>query len=135
MIGDLRVSLDVSLTPTEAFDSFVDELLLTLEMRGLKFEVGADGSISEGDAKVGTVEEWTVGKRISLIWRPKSWQNDLQNRTIFTFEASNNGTNIVFESKDWGRILGDDKKELTGWFANEVISQLLSASAPNRLGG
>ncbi len=134
MTGDIRVGVDVSLTPMEAFDGFVDELAIALEKCGMKFEARAGGSISEGDVLVGSVEEWRAGERISMLWRPKNWEGGQQNKLLVTFSASNGGTTVTVDNQEWSRILGDDGQELLGWFASEVGAQLLSVSAPIRFG-
>ena len=132
MAGNVVVSAEVSLGPSEAFDSFVDDLSSVLERRGLRLE--GKRAITEGDLTLGKVEEWIPGERISFIWTPKSWQRDLHNKVVATFEATKTGTKVAIESQGWGQVLGDDKGELLGWFASEVASQLLSTSSPSRLG-
>jgi len=132
--GTVQVSLDVSLTPLETFDSFVEELTISLDKRGLRFDALSGGSISDGNLRVGTVEEWSAGKHISMIWRPKSWGENRQNRLVVSFEELNGGTRVTVESRDWDTILQDDKRELLGWFADEVASKLILASTPNSLG-
>lgn len=134
MTGNVRVSVDVSLSPEETFDGLVDELGIALEKRGFKFDAGAGGSVTEKGNCVGSVREWKPGERISLQWRPKNWNGDEQNEIVVDFASSNSGTTITFESFEWGRVLGDDKRELLGWFTSEVSAQLLFASSPHLLG-
>ncbi len=132
MAGNVAVSTEVSLGSSEAFDSFVDELGSALEKHGLRFE--AKKTITEGDFSVGQVEDWIPGERISFVWKPKSWQGDLHNKVVASFEPTKTGAKVVIESQGWGRVLGDEKGELLGWFASEIASRLLSASSPSRLG-
>lgn len=134
MTGTVQISLDVSLTPSEAFDCLVDELVLALDKKGWKFDARPDGSITDGSFRVGTVEEWAVGKQISIFWRPKSWEENQQSRLLIRFDEKKEGTRVTIGSTNWDQILQDDKRELLGWFASEVASQLIFASAPNRLG-
>jgi ubiquinone/menaquinone biosynthesis C-methylase UbiE len=133
MTGNVRVSIDVSLAPAEAFDTLVDELVIALDKLGLKFDASPGGSIMEGNFLVGTVKVWRPGESISFTWRPKSWE-DQQNGLNVIFRASDGGTNVTIESREWNRIVSDDGKELLGWFASEVAGPLINASAPNRLG-
>jgi ubiquinone/menaquinone biosynthesis C-methylase UbiE len=126
--------LDVSVPPEEAFDALVDELAPAMEKRGLTFKSGNEGSIIDGTERIGIVEEWVRGKRISLLWRPKSWEPDTRNKIVVTFEPAKDGTVVTVESQEWGRVLRDQKLELVGWFVDQVAAGLLSASGPQRLG-
>jgi ubiquinone/menaquinone biosynthesis C-methylase UbiE len=132
MTSNVAESAEVSLAPSEAFDSFVDELGSALERRGLKLD--AKKAIKEEGVTVGKIETWIPGEKISFAWTPKSWESDLQNQLVVSFEATKTGTRVKLESHDWGHVLGDEKGELLGWFAGELASQLISSSAPNRLG-
>jgi SAM-dependent methyltransferase len=135
MTSNVRVSVDVSLTPTKAFDTLADELILSLETRGLKIDnLSEGGRVMEGNAEVGTVREWTRGKKISLLWNPKTWEKGVTSKVLLTFKAKTGGTTITLQHQDWGAVLGNDKEELLGWFAGEVVAPLLSSFAPNRLG-
>jgi len=58
MANGLRTSVDVSLTPRQAFETLVDELTLALNDRGMKLTPSSAGKIFEGDVEVGTIEEW-----------------------------------------------------------------------------
>ena len=53
MANSLRTSVDVSLTPRQAFDTLVDELTLALNDRGMKFTPSSAGKMLEGDVEVG----------------------------------------------------------------------------------
>lgn len=88
----------------------------------------------EGDAEIGAVLEWNAGKRISLAWRPKIWESKSSSKLAVTFKPKGRGTAVTLELVNWSRVLGDEKEELLGWFANEVAGPLMSASAPNHLG-
>lgn len=92
------------------------------------------GKIVEGDADVGTVQEWVVGERISLLWHPKTWEKETTNKLVITFTAIDGGTRVMIEQQEWGRVLADEGEELLGWFASEVVAPMLSASTPSRLG-
>lgn len=131
---DVAASIEVALQPSEAFDSIVDELALSLEKSGLKFEGRPGGLVTEGQLQVGEIENWIAGSRISIAWHPKSWQEDQQNRLVISFERDGEGTRVTITSQDWDRILGDDGKELLGWFAGEIAAPLMLALTPKHLG-
>ena len=134
MTGNIRLSVELSLTPREAFEILLDELSLALLDRGMKFaKTSTGGKILEGDTEVGTVQECVPGERVSFLWSPKSWEKETSNISI-TFTASNGGTAATIEHQNWDKVLRDEKGELLGWFAGEVVAPLLYASAPNRLG-
>ena len=135
MAGDVRTSVDVPLGPRRAFEAFADELSLGLEARGMKTGTLSRGAeIVEGGAKAGTVEDWVPGKRIKILWHPKTWEPDTAVEFVVTFAPTKGGTRVTTESRGWGRAVGGDAPELLGWYAGEVVAPLLSASAPGRLG-
>lgn len=133
--SSVRVSVDISLGHKRAFAALADELQLSLENRGITIRDQSNGGrIMEGDSEIGIVQEWNVGKRISFSWHPKIWERDSGGRLVVTFKPKGRGTTVTLELVNWGRVLGDEKAELLGWFANEVAGPFLWASAPNRLG-
>ena len=133
--GTVRTSVDVALTPKQAFDNLLDEIKLALMDRGMKLDSeSVGGRILEGDVEVGAIKEWVADERISIIWHPKSWDKTTTSELTILISASDGGATVAIEQRDWGRVVGDDGAELLGWFAKEVASSLLSASAPNRLG-
>jgi ubiquinone/menaquinone biosynthesis C-methylase UbiE len=134
-LGIVRVSATVSLKPEEAFDEFVDELKTALRYRGMSLDSPSiDGKIMEGNTEVGIVREARLGERLSIVWRPKSWEKNVASQLTVTFSRNDNGTEIAVEQRGWDQVLGDGKKELLGWFTGEVVASLLLASAPGRLG-
>jgi SAM-dependent methyltransferase len=133
--GGLGASVDVSLKPRQAFDVFVDELELGLENNGMKIEgLARGGKIIESKAEVGVIDEWAIGRKISMTWHPKSWDTGTNSRFVITFAAVRGGTKVTVKSRGWEGVLGGDGQELLGWFAGEVAAPLISASAPERLG-
>ena len=54
----LRLTTTVPLDGAAAFDALLDELVLALARRGLRFEPGPEGRVLEGGAEVGRVLEW-----------------------------------------------------------------------------
>lgn len=129
-----RTSISVSLGPREAFDTFVDELALALNDRGMQLHGSLGGKIVQGDLDVGTIEEWKTGEKISILWHPKTWETSTTNRLLITFTPNKSETSIVVEQDGWDRVLGDAGKELLGWFAGEIVTPLITASSPSRLG-
>ena len=134
MASGPRTSIDVSLAPREAFDTFVNELALALNDRGMQLHGSLGGKIVQGELEVGTIEEWKTGEKISILWRPKTWDAGTNNRLLINFVPNKGGTSMVVEQEGWSRVLGDTGKELLGWFAGEVVTPLITASAPSRLG-
>jgi len=130
----VRASVDVPIKPKRAFDALVDELSFGLEVRGMKIDkLSRGGRITEAEAEVGIVDEWVAGKRISILWHPKTWEEGTT-RLAILFARAGRGTRITVESKNWASVLGGDARELLGWYAGEVVAPLLSASAPKGLG-
>ena len=134
MASGPRTSIDVSLTPKEAFDTFVDELALALNDGGMHLHGSLRGKIVQDGLEVGTIEQWKTGEKISILWHPKTWETGTTNRLLITFTPNEAGTSIVVEQDGWDRVLGDTGKELLGWFAGEIVTPMITASAPSRLG-
>src|SRR5208283_2177527 len=129
---DVSVSLDLPMEAERAFDMLVDELRLALESHGMNLDARAGGAITEASAKVGSIQEWSPGERISFVWQSKSWEVREGTKVVIKFEEHDGGTRVAIEIRDWGRVIGEDGGELLGWFAGEVVAPLLSAIAPNR---
>ncbi len=135
MTSSIRASVDLSLGPMKAFDVLTDELMLSLEARGLKLErLAQGGRIMEQDTEAGTIQEWAKGTRISILWRPKPWEKGVTSKLQVTFKAKAGGSTVNAEMKDWGKVLGDSKGEMLGWFAGEVLGPIFKAVAPSRFG-
>jgi len=127
--------VEVSMLPEQAFQALVDEIVLALGDLGMRLDKKAvGGRIFEGDAEVGTVREWSPGEKISLAWRPKTWEKEDASDLVVLFEAHNGKTIISVEQRGWGRVLRDDGGELLGWFATEIAAPMIKATAPNSLG-
>ena len=135
MTGSVRVGVDISSPPAQAFERFADEVGLALADRGMNLDkASVGGRITVGDLQVGTIKDWVPGKKISILWHPKDWEKAATCEVSVTFEGSASGTNVVVEQRGWGLILGDDGAELLGWFSGEVVASLLSSSSPGSLG-
>jgi SAM-dependent methyltransferase len=129
----MRVSIEIPLSPTDVFASLTDELLYGLDRLGLVFKPGPHGLVLEGTGAVGSVETWEPDRVIALEWHPARWQAELVTHIILRLEPIDGGTRVIFEYSDWERLFGDANESL-GWFAGEVIAQLLRVSAPAALG-
>src|SRR5207244_12189909 len=97
MANSLRTSVDVSLTPRQAFDTLVDELSLALNDRGMKFTPSSAGKMLEGDVEVGTIQELITGERIFLLWHPKTWQAGTTIRLLIKYIAHNENNYVVMK--------------------------------------
>lgn len=129
----VRLSIELPLDPSAAFDSLVDELETALSAVGLSLEVGQDGSVMEGDVQAGKIVAWVPGERILLEWRAASWQVDDVSQIELLVEPVSTGTRITLEHRDWGRLIGTDA-EPAGWFVSAVIAPYLRRVAPEGFG-
>jgi len=130
----VRVSVEMELDASAAFNEFVEELSDGLASLGVTFDKGPDGRISQGRIDIGRVIAWVPGKEIGLEWYPASWNPELVTKIEVTLEAIPKGTRVTVEHHDWGRVLDNAGSELTGWFAREVVSSLFLATSPGRFG-
>jgi SAM-dependent methyltransferase len=128
---ELSASLEIALEPGAAFDTVVDELRLALERDGLRLD---EDRVCEGDVEVGEVVAWERGSRIALRWWPTPWQPDTVTDVDLRFEPNKRGTRVTLAHGGWARAVGDEKAELAGWFAGEVLAPLLRATAPIAFG-
>ena len=129
----LRLSLDLALEPTAAFDILIEELAAGLARAGLIFEPGPNGRVLAGEFEVGRVLEWKPGERCVFQWRPADWKADETTEVALRLEPAEGGTRAVLEQRGWGRLTGS-AEELAGWFAGEAAAPLLRATAPAALG-
>ena len=129
----VSASVEVALSPSDAFALLVDELPTALARGGLDLELRAGGTAREGDWEVGRVTVWQPGKELALEWRPASWEPTELTELAFSFEHVGTGTRITVEQRGFGRLLGGTE-EITGWFAGQVVAPLLYATSPSALG-
>ena len=130
----IRVSVDLKLDLSSAFEAFVEELSTALSRLGLQFQAGAGGRVMEGDVEVGRVVRWQPSEEIVLEWHAANWQPATVTSLGLQFGPVGDGTRVTLESPELGSLLGDQGNELAGWFASEVAAPLLSAMGPTRLG-
>lgn len=132
-MSTIRASIDLSVDPATAFDVLVDELTLSFDRLGMRFEAGPGGHVVEGSYLVGRVVAWEPGERISLEWRPADWEPGETTMVEVLVEPRPSGTRIVLEHQGWGRLLGGPE-EVVGWFAGQVLAPILAMTAPRALG-
>ena len=130
-MADLQVSIVLALAPNSAFDALVAELQTALARRGLAFEPGAKGRVTEGDLVVGEVTDWARGKGLSLTWSAPPWETGKGTAIDLRFRPVKGGTRVTLTHRGWGAAVGG-KAEVAGWFAGEVVAPLLAATAPHR---
>ncbi len=119
-----RVSVDLALEPSAAFDEFVAEISQALTRVGMRLEPGKDGRILEGKVEVGRILSWSPGKEVLLEWRQANWKPDEVTKIGLRFEPVPDGTRVTIEHDQWGSLLGNRGGELAGWFATEVAGPL-----------
>ncbi len=129
----VRVSMEVNLEPSTAFDVVVDNLASALERAGLGFEAGPAGHVDQDGDEVGRVVAWVPGERAVLRWRPAGWAPGEATEVEVRAEPSDGGTRLVVEHRGWGGLIGD-ASELAGWFAGEVVAPMLRATSPRAFG-
>ncbi len=135
MSGSVRVEVEVSLAPAQAFELLVDEITTALAARGLSLESPSPAAkVTEGGTAVGEVTAWSPAERIALTWHPKPWDPSSKSEVLIGFEATESGTKVSVEQRRWATVVGDEGGELLGWFAYEVAAPFLSATSPSRIG-
>ena len=130
----MRISVDLALEPSAAFNILFDELAVALARVGLELEPGPGGRVVERGVQVGKVQSWQSGKHILVEWHQADWKPDETTKVEIRFEPLKNGTRVTVEHHDWGSLLNDQAGELAGWFASEVVAPLFQATAPIRFG-
>lgn len=132
-MADVQVSVVLVLAPNSAFDALVHELKTALARRGLVFETGAAGRITEGTLEVGRVTRWARGRGFSLAWSAPPWESGKGTTIELKLAKAKGGTRATLTHRGWGKAIGG-KAELAGWFAGEVMAPLIVAAAPAALG-
>lgn len=130
----VRVNVDFALNPTAAFDAFIEELVTALSVAGLRFEVGPNGRILQGETELGHVVSWLPGKSVVFEWWRPDWKANASSKVEFRFEPTSNGTRVKVEVLGWEGLLDDQGGELAGWFAGQVVGLLLAAMGQARFG-
>jgi len=129
----LSTSITLDLEPRSAFEILAGELRTALHLRGMRFEPGSKGEVIQDGFVVAQVLDWLPGDRITLHWKPASWEPAQSAEVDLRFLPAEGGTKIQFELRQWGRQLGDPS-EVEGWFATEILGGALQSISPKGLG-
>jgi len=129
----VRISIDLELGPSAAFDTLVDELKSAFERVGMRFIPGADGRIVQKGIEVGRVVSWNPGEKVLLQWHPADWDSAYTTEVELSFQVSNGRTIVVLEHRGWGQLVGGPA-ELAGWFAGQVTAPFLRVTSPAAFG-
>ena len=129
----LRLSIDVGLAPSSAFDLLIEELTSALHTRGLTFTPGAGGHVLDGDSVVGEIVTWDAGRRVALRWHQASWDEAGITEIECRVESADGSTRITFEQRGLTDVVGG-AGELIGWFAEAAIAPLMAAATPRAFG-
>ena len=129
----IRLSMDLALGPSAAFDALVEELVGSLSRHGIQFEPGSRGRLTQNAFVVGEVVAWVPGSRIALRWRPADWSQDDVTDVELRVEPHERGTRVTLEHRGWGRLIGAPE-ELAAWFAREGIAAIMRATMPAAVG-
>src|SRR6516225_4480124 len=128
--ANVRIGIELALDPPTAFGTLTDELSAALSRRGIVFQPGADGVVTEGKFEVGRVAVWQPGERILLRWHPADWEPGETTEVELQLQPlAKGGTRVTLEHRGWGRFIGSPE-ELAGWFAEAIAGPLLSATSP-----
>lgn len=134
MPDSFRLSFDLPLAPSTAFDLVIEEVASALALSRIRFDTGPGGRVLEDDVLVGEVVAWDAGRRVALRWRPAAaWQSDATTRMELAVAPSSAGSTVTFEHSGWGRLLGEPG-EMAGWVAGQVLAPLMRVSAPLAFG-
>jgi SAM-dependent methyltransferase len=129
----LRISLDIALAPSTAFDLVIEELGAALLRLGLEWTPGAAGRVTAHGVAVGEITRWEAGRRAVVEWRQAAW--DPAGTTTFelTVDRADAGARIVLEQRGLGDIVGGPA-EVIGWVAGAVLAPAMWAAAPDAFG-
>jgi len=130
----IRISAELKLERSSAFEALIEELATALARLGMQFHPGVDGRVMEGNVEVGRVVRWQLSEEIAIEWHAADWQPAEVTSLELRFEPVEDGTRVTLENRGWGNLAGDLGNELAGWFASEVAAPLFRAMGPRRLG-
>ena len=120
----MRISVDLALEPSAAFNILFDELAVALARVGLELEPGPGGRVVERGVQVGKVQSWQSGKHILVEWHQADWKPDETTKVEIRFEPIKNGTRVTVEHHDWGSLLNDP-----GWRTCRLVRERGSGSS------
>ncbi|AUV84258.1 hypothetical protein C2R22_20995 (plasmid) [Salinigranum rubrum] len=129
----IRTSAEIAVSPRDAFEYFVDELTWTLDDSGFGFESGPDGRFTRGEYEVGRVTSWNPGEDLEFEWRPAAWEPASTTEITFRFDSIDGGTRITMEHRGLDELI-ENRPDMVGWFATEVVAPHLVATSPDAFG-
>jgi SAM-dependent methyltransferase len=130
----IRVSAEIALEPSEAFEVFVEELSTALANDEMHLSPGFKGHITDGNIEVGRFVKWLPGQLIQLEWHQADWKPGEVTKLDMKFEKIQGGTCLTLEHHEWGKMLEDSAGELVGWFSSQVAAPLVRAMRPKGFG-
>ncbi len=131
----VSISVELELPVKDAFDQFTKQLKESLERKGIHFSLGENGEIIERNLTIGKISIWIPEEKIELEWHTAaSWDPTEHTLLRFIFEPLGEGkrTKITIENERWGDLVGGKGKELSEWFADEIASNLIESTSPER---
>ncbi|MBO0887601.1 methyltransferase domain-containing protein [Candidatus Bathyarchaeota archaeon] len=131
---DVRVSIEVAMSPKTAFANVIDEVTLSLHRLGLEFQPKAGGRIRQGKKELGRILSWSPGKQAEIVWYPLEWDPKTQSRLRLDFQPTKRGTRVTLGHRGLERIIGMDGGEQLGWFSTQLAVPFLNSLTPSGLG-
>ncbi len=133
MGGSIEVSLDVPMPAAEAFDALIDQLTGALDRRGVRFEPGPQGRVTERGTEIARVGEWRPGERLRLEWVAGPDAPAERPLALFTLAARGERTTVTFSVRQWHAMV-DGGGDAPGWFVDQVAAPLLAGLMPQAFG-
>ncbi|MGP8077727.1 MAG: methyltransferase domain-containing protein [Thermoplasmata archaeon] len=130
----VTATFEVPLPPAVAFEAVLGELRDALALGGEMVELGPQGRIARRGTTVGRVTAWEPDRRLVLEWHPTTWMHDERTSVELRFDVISIGTRITCEVRGWGTLLGEDPRDLAGWFSHRTVAPLFRAVSPEGLG-
>lgn len=119
--------------PGEVFDRLVLDLMGSLKSVGLELAPGPGGHVDEGPVRVGTVTRWSPPTVIEFDWRPGSaWGAGDASKLRISFEKSEGGTRVTFESDAADALVGEQGALLADWYVDEALAPAVRSLSPRR---
>lgn len=131
--GTVQLSINIGLSLSTVFESFLEEFKTALNRFGVYFEEGPSGGIMQGTTRIGQVLTWEPEKRIVIEWMPVDWRPEESTKIEMSWEAIGEGTRLSIEHRGWDIRFGDGR-DLLGWFVSEAAAPLFHAMGPKAFG-
>jgi SAM-dependent methyltransferase len=130
----VRASIELELPQSKAFDDFVVQLSDSLEAMGIEFSPTQNSEVVEGKIPVGRVVTLDPPNKIEIEWHTAAtWDPKDSTKLKLEFESvGENRTKVIVENEGWGNLVGNTGTQLSEWFAEEIASNLIKATSPER---